>query len=40
MPRLQSGFGSASVGLYISATAVVSLLCVRALPETRERELD
>ncbi|MGS2587032.1 MFS transporter [Streptomyces hebeiensis] len=37
--RLQSGFGSASVGWYVSAMAVVSLLCVLALPETREREL-
>ncbi|WP_256098017.1 MFS transporter [Streptomyces sp. MnatMP-M17] len=39
VPRLQSGFGSASVGWYVSAMAVVSLLCVRALPETRERGL-
>ncbi|MYW67731.1 MFS transporter [Streptomyces sp. SID8379] len=37
--RLQSSFGSASVGWYVSAMAVVSLLCVLALPETREREL-
>ncbi|MGW3628316.1 MFS transporter [Streptomyces sp. NPDC000880] len=37
--RLQSAFGSASVGWYVSAMAVVSLLCVLALPETREREL-
>ncbi|CAM5565467.1 hypothetical protein SSPIM334S_00502 [Streptomyces spiroverticillatus] len=37
--RLQAGFGSASVGWYVSAMAVVSLLCVLALPETREREL-
>ncbi|MFD5746876.1 MFS transporter [Streptomyces sp. NPDC127033] len=39
VPRLQPAFGSASVGWYVSAMAVVSLLCVRALPETREREL-
>lgn len=37
--RLQGSFGSASVGWYVSAMAVVSLLCVLALPETREREL-
>lgn len=37
--RLQSAFGSASVGWYVSAMAVVSLVCVLALPETREREL-
>ena len=37
--RLQSAYGSASVGWYVSAMAVVSLLCVLALPETREREL-
>lgn len=37
--RLQAGFGSSSVGWYVSAMAVVSLLCVLALPETREREL-
>ncbi|MFI5804182.1 MFS transporter [Streptomyces sp. NPDC051561] len=37
--RLQSGFGSASVGWYVSAMAIVSLLCVLALPETKEREL-
>ncbi|NEB80034.1 MHS family MFS transporter [Streptomyces sp. SID14478] len=37
--RLQGAFGSASVGWYVSAMAVVSLLCVLALPETREREL-
>ncbi|MEV0849036.1 MFS transporter [Streptomyces sp. NPDC049954] len=37
--RLQSAFGSASVGWYVSAMAVVSLLCVLALPETRERAL-
>ncbi|MFJ9041300.1 MFS transporter [Streptomyces sp. NPDC102406] len=37
--RLQSTFGSSSVGWYVSAMAVVSLLCVLALPETREREL-
>lgn len=39
VPRLQSGFGSASVGWYVCTMAVVSLLCVRALPETKEREL-
>ncbi|MEU7488014.1 MFS transporter [Streptomyces sp. NPDC042319] len=37
--RLQSAFGSSSVGWYVSAMAVVSLLCVLVLPETREREL-
>ncbi|MFE0105016.1 MFS transporter [Streptomyces sp. NPDC059009] len=37
--RLQSAFGSSSVGWYVSGMAVVSLLCVLALPETREREL-
>lgn len=37
--RLQSAFGSSSVGWYVSAMAVVSLACVLALPETREREL-
>ncbi|WP_443074096.1 MFS transporter [Streptomyces sp. NBC_01456] len=37
--RLQSAFGSASVGWYVSAMAVLSLLCVLALPETRGREL-
>ncbi|WP_405740301.1 MFS transporter [Streptomyces sp. NBC_01525] len=37
--RLQSAFGSASVGWYVSAMAVASLLCVLALPETRTREL-
>ncbi|MEU8956820.1 MFS transporter [Streptomyces sp. NPDC048518] len=37
--RLQSAFGSSSVGWYVSAMAVVSLLCVLALPETRDREL-
>ncbi|UZJ32103.1 MFS transporter [Streptomyces endophytica] len=37
--RLQSSFGSASVGWYVSAMAVVSLACVLALPETRERDL-
>ncbi|MFI8998048.1 MFS transporter [Streptomyces sp. NPDC053542] len=37
--RLQAAFGSSSVGWYVSAMAVVSLLCVLVLPETREREL-
>ncbi|KPC61486.1 MFS transporter [Streptomyces chattanoogensis] len=37
--RLQSEFGSSSVGWYVSAMAVVSMVCVLALPETREREL-
>ncbi|MFF3494234.1 MFS transporter [Streptomyces sp. NPDC002795] len=37
--RLQSALGSSSVGWYVSAMAVVSLLCVLALPETRERQL-
>ncbi|MFC9649085.1 MULTISPECIES: MFS transporter [unclassified Streptomyces] len=39
VPRLQSGFGSASVGWYVCGMALISLLCVRALPETKEREL-
>ncbi|MET9429174.1 MFS transporter [Streptomyces sp. NPDC003036] len=37
--RLQASFGSASVGWYVAAMAVVSVLCVLALPETRDREL-
>ncbi|MDI3408599.1 MFS transporter [Streptomyces sp. B-S-A6] len=37
--RLQGAFGSGAVGWYVSAMAVVSLLCVLALPETRERSL-
>ncbi|MBT2410999.1 MHS family MFS transporter [Streptomyces sp. ISL-12] len=37
--RLQSAFGSASVGWYMSAMAVVSLACLLSLPETRERGL-
>ncbi len=37
--RLQAAFGSDSVGWYVTAMAVVSLVCVLALPETREREL-
>ncbi|MFF4697688.1 MFS transporter [Streptomyces chattanoogensis] len=37
--RLQSESGSSSVGWYVSAMAVVSMVCVLALPETREREL-
>ncbi|MEU1026884.1 MFS transporter, partial [Streptomyces sp. NPDC005904] len=37
--RLQAAFGSSAVGWYVSAMAVVSLACVLALPETREREL-
>ncbi|WP_374991147.1 MFS transporter [Streptomyces sp. LHD-70] len=37
--RLQESFGSGAVGWYVSAMAVVSLVCVLALPETREREL-
>ena len=37
--RLQGALGSSSVGWYVSAMAVVSLLCVLALPETRERQL-
>jgi metabolite-proton symporter len=35
--RLQSAFGSASVGWYVSAMAGVSLVCLLLLPETRER---
>jgi metabolite-proton symporter len=37
--RLQSAFGSASVGWYVSFMALVSLGCLLGLPETREREL-
>ncbi|MEV0198505.1 MFS transporter [Nonomuraea sp. NPDC050691] len=37
---LQAGGGSAAVGGYVGATAVLSLLCVLALPETRGRVLD
>ncbi|MET8474482.1 MFS transporter [Streptomyces sp. NPDC006422] len=37
--RLQGALGSSSVGWYVSAMAVVSLLCVLGLPETRERQL-
>ncbi|MGW2633335.1 MFS transporter [Streptomyces chattanoogensis] len=37
--RLQAEFGSSSVGWYVSAMAVVSMVCVLALPETRDREL-
>ncbi|GAB2815811.1 MFS transporter [Streptomyces daliensis] len=37
--RLQSSFGSGAVGWYVSAMAVVSLVCVLLLPETRERDL-
>ncbi|UNT00831.1 MHS family MFS transporter [Streptomyces tubbatahanensis] len=36
---LQSSYGSSAVGWYVSAMAVVSLVCVLALPETRSREL-
>ncbi|GAA1156120.1 MFS transporter [Streptomyces hebeiensis] len=39
IPRLQTGLGSVSIGCYLSALAVLSLSCVLALPETREREL-
>ncbi|MFK4144219.1 MFS transporter [Streptomyces sp. NPDC004065] len=37
--RLQAEFGSASVGWYVSFMAVLSLICLLLLPETREREL-
>ncbi|MGP3771208.1 MFS transporter [Streptomyces sp. SDT5-1] len=37
--RLQGALGSSSVGWYVSAMAIVSLLCVLGLPETRERQL-
>ncbi|MFD7923666.1 MFS transporter [Streptomyces sp. NPDC059740] len=37
--RLQSSFGSASVGWFVTAMALVSLACVAGLPETRERAL-
>lgn len=37
--RLQDRFGSASVGWYVSFMAVLSLVCLLLLPETRDREL-
>ncbi|HET6504080.1 MAG TPA: MFS transporter [Amycolatopsis sp.] len=37
--RLQAAFGASSVGWYVSAMAVLSLVCVLALPETREQSL-
>ncbi|MBN6051961.1 MHS family MFS transporter [Nonomuraea sp. RK-328] len=37
---LQAGGGVAAVGGYVGATAVLSLLCLLALPETRGRALD
>ncbi|MEU0337048.1 MFS transporter [Streptomyces sp. NPDC006193] len=37
--RLQAAFGSASVGWYVSLMAVLSLVCLLLLPETREREV-
>ncbi|MDT0309837.1 MFS transporter [Streptomyces sp. DSM 44917] len=37
--RLQSAFGSASVGWYVSSMAVLSLACLLLLPETRDRDL-
>lgn len=36
---LQASYGSGAVGWYVSAMAVVSLVCVLSLPETRTREL-
>ncbi|MCP2164720.1 MFS transporter [Goodfellowiella coeruleoviolacea] len=36
---LVAGFGSASVGYYMAGAAVISLLCVLALPETRQTQL-
>ncbi|MED7922991.1 MFS transporter [Nonomuraea sp. LP-02] len=33
------GLGAASVGVYVSAMALLSLLCLRALPETGDRTL-
>lgn len=38
--KLQTSFGSWSVGAYLSALAVVSLVCVLALPETRQQQFD
>ncbi|MEV5434142.1 MFS transporter [Streptomyces sp. NPDC052701] len=37
--HLQAEFGSASVGWYVSLMAVLSLVCLLLLPETRDREL-
>jgi MFS family permease len=37
--RLQAAFGASSVGWYVSAMALLSLVCVLALPETRQRSL-
>ncbi|AEW93274.1 major facilitator family transporter [Streptantibioticus cattleyicolor NRRL 8057 = DSM 46488] len=37
--RLQAAYGSHAVGWYLTAMALVSVGCVLALPETREREL-
>ncbi|GAA2903558.1 MFS transporter [Streptomyces mexicanus] len=37
--RLQSSFGSATVGWYLSALGAISLCCVLLLPETRDRSL-
>ncbi|WP_018349734.1 MFS transporter [Longispora albida] len=37
--RLQTTHGSSSVALYLAAMAVLSLLCVLKLPETRDRNL-
>jgi len=37
---LQARYGSVAIGGYLSVLALVSLLCVRALGETRDRDLD
>ncbi|NJQ00368.1 MFS transporter [Streptomyces zingiberis] len=37
--RLQSAFGSPAVGWYLTGMALLSLLCVRLLPETGHRRL-
>ncbi|MCE0767674.1 MHS family MFS transporter [Pseudonocardia kujensis] len=36
---LEGGFGGVAIGLYLSLMAVISLLCVLALSETRDRDL-
>ncbi|MEU7813380.1 hypothetical protein [Pseudonocardia sp. NPDC049154] len=36
---LKSGFGGIAIGLYLSSMPVISLLCVLAPAETRDRDL-
>jgi hypothetical protein len=36
---LEGGFGGIAIGLYLSLMAVISLLSVLALTETRDRDL-